>query len=231
MGLTEYRIRITDLPKEERPRERLVKYGPESLSTAELLAILLRTGTRKDNAVNLSNRILRDYSLSRLSRASIPELSRIHGIGLAKATQIAACFELARRLEAHSDAPKPRIKKPEDAYRLIAPGLRNLKRETFKALYLDAKNQLIWEETISIGTLDASIVHPREVFKTAIQESTASIILAHNHPSGDPGPSREDVELTRRLTEAGKLIGIEILDHIIVGEGGYVSMKEGGILG
>jgi len=227
--LTEYRLRIRDLPLEERPRERLVKYGAESLSTAELLAIILRTGTKSDNVVNLSNRILRDYSLSRLSRASVSELSKIHGVGLAKATQIAACFELARRLEAHSDKPKPRIKGPEDAYRLVAPGLGNLKRETFKALYLDTKNQLIREETISIGTLDASIVHPREVFKTAIQESAAAIILAHNHPSGDPEPSRQDVELTQRLSEAGKLIGIEVLDHIIVGDGRFVSLKDSGI--
>jgi len=228
--MTDYRLRIQDIPLEERPRERLIRYGAESLSNAELLAIILRTGTRDDNVVNLCNRILRDYTLSQLSRAGVAELSRIHGIGPAKATQIAACFELARRLEAHRDTPKPRIRSPEDANRILAPKLRNLKKETFKALYLDTKNQLIREETISIGSLDASIVHPREVLKTAIQESAAAIILAHNHPSGDPTPSRQDIEITKRLIESGTIMGIEVIDHIIVGDGRYVSMKEKGVL-
>jgi len=226
--VTEYRVRIHDLPVEERPRERLIKHGAGSLSNAELLAIILRTGTKSDNVINLSNRILKDYSLSQLSRASVSELSKIHGIKAAKATQIAACFELARRLELYSETVKPKIKSPADAHRIVAPTLRNLKKETFKALYLDTKNQLIREETVSIGSLDASVVHPREVFKTAIQESAAAIILAHNHPSGDPEPSREDIELTRRLREGGSLIGIEVLDHIIVGDGRYTSLKDRG---
>jgi DNA repair protein RadC len=226
--LSEYKVRITDLPLDERPRERLIKFGAESLSNAELLAIILRTGTQSDNVINLSNRILKDYTLPQLSRANVSELSKIHGIKTAKATQIAAAFELARRLESHSDKPKPKIKTQEDAYKLIAPKLRNLKKETFKALYLDTKNQLIKMETISIGSLDASVVHPREVFKKAIQESAAAIILAHNHPSGDPEPSPEDIELTKRLLESGNLIGIEVLDHIIVGDGEYVSLKEKG---
>jgi len=219
-------VRIHDLPVDERPRERLIKHGAESLSNAELLAIILRIGTKEDNVINLSNRILRDYTLPQLSRAGVSELSKIHGIKTAKATQVVACFELARRLESYSETAKPRIKTPEDAYKLIAPKLRNLKKETFKALYLDTKNQLIREETISIGSLDASVVHPREVFKTAIQESASSVILAHNHPSGDPEPSREDIELTRRLREAGSIMGIEVLDHIIVGDGRYISLNE-----
>jgi len=215
---------------DERPRERLVRYGAESLSNAELLAIILRTGTKSDNVVNLANRILRDYTLPQLSRASVAELREIYGVGLAKAAQITACFELARRLESYSDKPKPRIKSPDDAYRIVAPRLRRLKRETFKALCLNTKNQLIRVETISIGSLDASVVHPREVFRLAIQESAAAVILAHNHPSGDPEPSRQDIELTRRITEAGRLMGIEVLDHIIVGEDGrYVSLKDHGV--
>ncbi|GBE57044.1 hypothetical protein BMS3Bbin16_01259 [archaeon BMS3Bbin16] len=222
----EYKVKIHDLPVEERPRERLVKYGAESLSNAELLAIILRTGTKEDNVINLSNRILRDYSLPEISRADVAELNKIHGIGPAKATQITAFFELARRLESHSETAKPRIKSPEDAHRIIAPRLRNLKKETFKALYLNTKNQLIREETVSIGSLDASVVHPREVFKTAIAESAAAIILAHNHPSGDPEPSREDIELTNKLIQGGKIIGINVLDHIVVGNGTYVSLSD-----
>ncbi|MFQ5800798.1 MAG: DNA repair protein RadC [Candidatus Hydrothermarchaeales archaeon] len=228
--MTEYRVRILDLPKEERPRERMKQHGAESLSNAELLAIILRIGTKEDNVINLSNRILKDFNINQLSRATVAELSKIHGIKDAKACQIVACFELARRLESYSDKPKPKIKSPEDANKAISPKLRNLKKETFKALYLDTKNQLIREETISIGSLDASVVHPREVFKTAIAESAAAVILAHNHPSGDPSPSRHDIELTKRLIESGNIMGIEVLDHIIVGDGSFVSLKERGLM-
>lgn len=158
------------------------------------------------------------------------QLMKIHGIKVGKAAQIAACFEIARRLESFKDEPKPKINSPDDVYRRIYPSMREQKRENFIELCLDTKNQIIKEETISIGSLNANVVHPREVFKTALAESAAHIIVVHNHPSGDPSPSREDIEITKKLVEAGKIIGIEVLDHVIIGEGRHFSMKEAGYI-
>lgn len=228
--MEEYRLRIHDMQKEERPRERLIKYGASSLSDSELLAIILRVGSRKENVITLSQRILKEYNLKQLSRVNLNHLMKIHGIKQGKAAQIAACFEIARRLESFDDTEKPKITSPEDVYRRIYPELREQKKENFIELCLDTKNYIIKEETISIGTLNANIVHPRDVFKTAIEESAASIIVAHNHPSGDPTPSREDIEITKKLIEAGKIIGIEVLDHIIIGDGRHLSMKEAGYI-
>ncbi|MCX9011418.1 MAG: DNA repair protein RadC [Candidatus Methanoperedens sp.] len=226
--MQEYRLRILDMQKEERPRERLIKNGAAALSDYELLAIILRTGSRQENVINLCQRILSEHNLKQLSTINIAQLMKIHGIKESKAAQIAACFEIARRLESFREEVKPRINSPEDVYRLIYPRMREQKRENFIELCLDTKNQVIREETVSVGSLNANIVHPREVFRTALAVSAAHIIVAHNHPSGDPAPSREDIEITKKLIEAGKIIGVEVLDHVIIGDGRHFSMKEAG---
>ncbi|KKH98800.1 DNA repair protein RadC [Methanosarcina sp. 1.H.T.1A.1] len=224
------KIRIHDIPEEERPRERLIKNGPESLSNAELLGIVLRTGSREENVVSLCSRILSEYSIKQLSLANVSRLTQVHGVGKAKAAQIAAVFELARRLETFIEEPKRKIGSPKDVYTLMYPKMREQKKEKFITLYLDTKNQILKEEVVSIGSLNASIVHPREVFKLALLESSASVIMVHNHPSGDPSPSREDIMVTEKLVEGGKLLGIDILDHIIIGDGRYVSLKDEGFV-
>jgi DNA repair protein RadC len=226
--MNQYKICIRDMPEDERPRERLLKYGPEALSNAELLAIILRTGTQKENIVNLCSRIFSEYSIKQLSQANVSKLTEIHGIGNAKAAQIAAVFELARKLEGFTDEPRRKIRSPADVYSLLYPKMREQKRERLVALLLDTKNQVLREEVISIGSLNANIVHPREVFKAALMESCASVILSHNHPSGDPTPSREDIAVTEKLIEGGKLLGIDVLDHVVIGEGRYVSLKDEG---
>lgn len=224
------KIRIQDIPEEERPRERLIRNGPESLSNAELLGIILRTGSREENVVNLCSRILTEYSIKQLSLANISRLMQVHGVGKAKAAQIAAVFELARRLETFVEEPKRKVCSPKDVYTLMYPKMREQKKEKFITLCLDTKNQILREEVVSVGSLNASIVHPREVFKSALMESSASVIMVHNHPSGDPSPSREDIMVTEKMVEGGKLLGIDVLDHIIIGEGRYVSLKDEGFV-
>jgi len=221
---------IRELPSQERPRERLMRAGPEALSTPELLAIVLRTGTQKENVLSISSRILTSFPLPELARASVPDLMRLPGIAEAKACQLVAVFELARRLMAHMPVEKPKISSPSDCFRILSPGLSGLRKEHFVCLYLDTKNRLIHSETISVGTLNSSVVHPREVFHKAIEHTAAGVILAHNHPSGDPEPSPDDINLTRNLSEAGRIMGIQVLDHIICGEGRFVSLKERGLL-
>jgi DNA repair protein RadC len=225
-----YKIKIREMPLGERPRERLMGLGPSVLSNAELLAIILRTGTRKENVLSLAQRLLKHYNIRQLSQLSIPALKEIHGISDAKACQICACFELARRLASFREDPKPKVKSSEDAYKLTYAKLRDLKKEEFHVLYLDAKNRLIKEETISLGTLTSNVIHPREVFKPAVQHSAAALILVHNHPSGDPNPSEDDVAITSDMVKAGEVMGIEVLDHVIVGDSGFVSMKEKGLM-
>jgi len=224
------KVRIQDIPEEERPRERLIRNGPESLSNAELLGIILRTGSKEENVVNLCSRILSEYSIKQLSLANVSRLMQVHGVGKAKAAQIAAVFELARRLETFVEEPKRKICSPKDVYALMYPKMREQKKEKFITLYLDTKNQILKEEVVSIGSLNASIVHPREVFKSALMESSASVIMVHNHPSGDPSPSREDIMVTEKMVEGGKLLGIDVLDHIIIGDGRYVSLKDEGFV-
>jgi DNA repair protein RadC len=223
-----YRLKICDMQVEERPSSRLMMKGPASLSNAELLSIILKTGSAAENAINLSQRILSQYDLKQLSAVDVQQLMNIHGIKLAKAVQISACFELARRLEKFESASKFKINSPEDVYRRLYPAMRESKKETFVELCLDTKNQVIREDTVSVGSLNANIVHPREVFRTALIESAAHIIVAHNHPSGDPAPSREDVDITKKLVETGKIMGIDVLDHVIIGDGRHFSMKEAG---
>lgn len=224
------KVRIHDIPEEERPRERLIRNGPESLSNAELLGVILRTGSKEENVVSMSSRILSKYNIKQLSLANVSRLMQENGVGKAKAAQIAAVFELARRLETFVEEPKRKICSPKDVYTLMYPKMREQKKEKFITLCLDTKNQILKEEVISIGSLNASIVHPREVFKSALMESSASVIMVHNHPSGDPSPSREDIMVTEKMVEGGKLLGIDVLDHIIIGDGRYVSLKDEGFV-
>jgi DNA repair protein radc len=224
-------ILLRDVPREDRPRERMMIDGAEALSDAELLAILLRTGTRNESAINLAARILRECGgLRQLVDMSIAELTNIRGVGPAKAVQLRAGIELGRRLARRAASDRPVIRKPEDAAKLVMEDLRSELKEHFVCLFLNTKNQVLARETLSVGTLNASLVHPREVFRPAIKRGSASIICLHNHPSGDPTPSPEDISLTRRLHEAGSLIGIDVLDHIVIGDGRFVSLKEQGYL-
>ncbi len=226
-----YTVAIREMPAAERPRERLETYGPGAVSTAELLAIQLRTGTVELSALGLAERLLSRYEgLRGVANASLTQLSQQKGIGSVKAIQIAAAFELGRRLAALSQEDRPTIRNPQDVSNLLMPELRDAKQEHFKALLLDTKNRVFKVVAISKGSLDESIAHPRDVFREAIAANAASIILAHNHPSGDPTPSPQDKRATRRLAECGELLGIEILDHIIVGDNNYVSLKALGAL-
>ncbi|TYP57617.1 RadC family protein [Thermosediminibacter litoriperuensis] len=227
-------LTIKDLPREERPRERLQRYGAEVLSDAELLALLIRTGTVSESALVLAHRVLKGdggkTGLEFVARAGIEELSKIKGIGPAKAVQIKAAVELGRRISAFCRSDDIVISSPVDVKKLLMEEMRFLEKEHFKVILLNVKNRVISIEEISIGSLNSSIVHPREVFKPAIKRSSAAIILVHNHPSGDPTPSREDIEITRRLVEAGRILGIDVLDHVIIGNPSYVSFKEKGLL-
>lgn len=223
--------KLQDVPHEERPRERMMRYGAEALSHAELLAILLRTGTRRQSAVHLAGTILKQCgSLRNLIDMSMEELTSISGVGPAKALQLRAGIELGRRITKSRLGDVITVRKPQDAAEYVMEELRYLKKEHFICLFLNTKNHIIARETLSMGTLNASLVHPREVFRAAIKCNSASIICAHNHPSGDPSPSPEDISLTKRLAEAGQLVGIEVLDHLVIGDGRYVSLKEQGHL-
>jgi len=224
-------VLIQELPKSERPRERLLHYGAKSLSNAELLAILLATsGKRGENVLTLAQRVLSDLGdLQRLAYISSSELCAIPGIGPAKAVLLLAAVELSKRLAPDSLIP-PTIKSPRDVEAILSAKFLFEERERFYALLLTTKNALIGLEEISVGSLNSSIVHPREVFRQAIRQSAAAIIVAHNHPSGDPTPSKEDVEVTRRLAEAGRIVGIEVLDHVIFGKAVILSLKEKGLM-
>ncbi|MCL6585642.1 MAG: DNA repair protein RadC [Anoxybacillus sp.] len=222
-------LMIRDVPKEARPRERLLSDGPESLSNQELLALLLRTGTKEESVLQLAQRLLHHFEGLRLLKdATVEEITSIKGIGEAKAIQILAAIELGRRIGRLSYDERYVIRSPEDGANYVMDDMRFLSQEHFVAIYLNTKNQVIHRKTVFIGSLNASIVHPREVFKEAIKRSAASIICAHNHPSGDPTPSREDIEVTRRLAECGRIIGIELLDHLIIGDQKFISLKEKG---
>ncbi|WP_282174253.1 DNA repair protein RadC [Cytobacillus firmus] len=222
---------IKDFPQDERPRERFVQNGPESLSNHELIAILLRTGTKDESVLQLANRLLTHFEGLRLLKdASLDEITAIKGIGSAKAIQVLAAVEIGRRISKLTYDDRYIIRSPEDGANYVMHEMRFLSQEHFVCLYLNTKNQVLHKQTIFIGSLNTSIVHPREVFKEAFRRSAASIICIHNHPSGDPTPSREDIEVTKRLAESGKIIGIDVLDHLIIGENKFVSLKEKGYL-
>jgi len=215
--------KIKDLPRVDRPREKLEKYGPEKLSNSELLAVLLRTGGKGLNVVEMSRKILGKFSGSGLAKANFKELKNTFGLGAAKACEIVACFELGRRFLQNK---KSRIYlTPKDVWNELKD-IRDNKKEHFVIFFLDARNQEIKREIISVGLLNANLVHPREVFEPAVRHLAAQIILAHNHPAGDPMPSKEDSEITKQLVEAGKLLGIEIKDHVIVSKTNFFSFAD-----
>ncbi|UVT17774.1 MAG: DNA repair protein RadC [Nitrospira sp.] len=218
-------------PKTERPRERLLAKGSEALSDAHLLAILLRTGRRDSSAVQVAIELLdRMGGLGGLAVCGVEELCAVPGVGPAKAAQLRAALELGRRSLAVPLSTGTRISSSADLFKHFHPALRDLKHEIFKVVLLDAKNTVVKETTVSEGSLTLSIVHPREVFALAVRESAAAVIFLHNHPSGDPTPSQEDRRLTERLAAAGHLLGIRVLDHVIVGDGRYVSFADEGWL-
>lgn len=225
-GKLKYQL-IKELPQEERPRERLLKYGAEALANSELLAIVLRSGTKNQSALSLAHKLLQaPDGLKHLATQTLEEMCEINGIGMAKACQIKASIEIGKRIGAIAPEQRPIIKSPADAAALIMEDMRFLDREHFKTMCLNTKNGVLAIETVSIGSLNSSVVHPREVFKNPIKRSSAAIILIHNHPSGDPTPSSEDVAVTKRLIEGGQILGIEVLDHIIIGDNKYLSLKE-----
>lgn len=223
---------IHQWPLSERPRERLLQDGPEALSDAQLLAILLRVGRRNSSAVEVAmDLLLKLEGLQGLSNRSVEELCRISGIGPAKAAQLKAAIELGKRVLAAPLSSGMQVASSSDLFRHYYPLLRDLRHEVFKVVLLDAKHAIIRDATISEGSLTVSIVHPREVFNLAVRESAAAVIFVHNHPSGDPSPSEEDRVLTARLVAAGELLGIQVLDHLIVGDGRYTSFSDQGWLG
>ena len=216
-------MKIKDISPENRPRERLEKQGPSVLSDAELLAVILKTGNKDENVIDMSNRLISKYGFDKLSMCSLTELQEINGIGSAKASQILALFELNKRHSYSKTQGKP-IKTAKDVFEHCSPKLSSSDREHFMILHLDTKNRVIKDEIVSVGALTGTIAHPREVFKSAIKESAHSVILVHNHPSGDPAPSDEDLKMTERLLEAGEILGIKVLDHVIVGKEEWYSI-------
>ncbi len=224
-------IKIKDLPQNERPTERLLRYGAENLSNSELLAVILRTGTAKENVLNLCSKILSEKgSLNALLNSGLNDFVSIKGIGKVKASQLLALAEISKRFKGYRAGEDYKITRPKDGADYVMESMRHLKQEILKVIMLNTKNVVIHIMDVSKGSLNSSIVHPREVFSEAVKYSSASIILCHNHPSGDPTPSSEDISITQRIKECGKLMGIELLDHIIIGNGKYISLKEKGIL-
>ncbi len=221
---------IHDLPVSERPRERLHKLGAEALSAQEILALILGRGIAGESVMVTAQRLLSRFgNLKGIANASLEELAQVKGIGVAKSSQIKAAFELANRLGSYAGGERTTVKTPDDVAGIVQGTLRNKKKEYFLALLLDTRNQLIRVAEISVGSLDSSIVHPREVFKEAVSASAASVIFTHNHPSGDPEASEDDIKLTKRLAEAGEIMGIAVLDHIIIADEKYISLKRQGL--
>ncbi len=219
------------MPLEERPREKMKAVGADKLSNAELLAILLRTGYKEETAINLAETVIeKAEGLRYLPDYTLEELEKIKGMGPAKAVQLKAALELGRRITSTLRPDSLSLTSPHDVASFLMEEMRYYKKEYFKIILLDTKNFIISLEEISVGSLNTSIVHPREIFHLPIKKSAAAIILVHNHPSGDPQPSREDLNVTNRLVEAGKILGILVLDHIIVGEEKYLSFKEMGFM-
>lgn len=226
----EYYAKILDLPAEERPREKLLHRGEAVLNNTELIAILLRTGIEGENALDIAARLLNRYrGLVGLAQAGVSELAQERGLGAAKATQIKAALELGRRLVASSPESMPQIRCPADAVNLIQAEMSLLEQEHVRALLLDSRNRVTGNHTISVGSLNANHLRVADLFRPAIKANSAAIIVAHNHPSGDPTPSPEDVQITRQIVEAGKLIDIDVLDHLIIGRQRFVSLKEKGL--
>ncbi|MGD2144141.1 MAG: DNA repair protein RadC [Anaerolineae bacterium] len=224
------RTTIKDLPVHERPRERLVRVGEGALSTAELLAIILRTGVGGESVLAMARRLLSTYGgLPGLARASFAELQGERGLGNAKTAQLKAALELGRRMLLATPEDRLIVRSPSDVAQLLVAEMSHLEQEHFRVLYLDTRNRLLGSETVYVGSLNASHIRVAEVFRDPIRRNCAAIIVAHNHPSGDPSPSPEDVEVTRQLIAAGDLLSIELLDHLIIGQQRFVSLRERGL--
>ena len=227
----EYSFTVHDLPKPERPRERLKQFGPEALSAQELLALVIGRGVSKKSVITIAQELMVKFgNIKAISQATIEELSQIKGIGFAKAAQIKACFELGKRQDLEPELKNFDIKDPQSVVKAVKASIKDKAKEHFKLILLNTRNKIIGISTVSIGSLNASIVHPREVFKDAIIHNAYSVVLAHNHPSGDTEPSEDDLTITKRLVEAGKILGIEVIDHIIISKNGFFSFKEKGLL-
>lgn len=222
-------MKLKSLPLEDRPREKMIKGGPSLLTNSELLAIILGTGNKKDNVLALSTKILNSYNLKSLSTANVSKLAKESGVGEAKSCQIAACFELGRRLSSFKEEKKVIIKNAKDLVNMFSSE-RNQKQENLKAVYLDSRNKIIKEQTIFVGSLNESIINQREIFKIALEENASSVILMHNHPSGDPNPSMADVEATQEILKVAEILKIPLIDHIILGDKKYFSFKEKGLI-
>ncbi|WP_342515257.1 DNA repair protein RadC [Sporosarcina sp. FSL K6-1522] len=222
---------IRDVHIADRPRERLIRQGAGSLSNQELIAILLRTGTKSESVLVLANRILSSFDkIQDLKNVTIEELMAVKGVGQAKAVQLLAAAEIGKRLYQKHSEGRYTIRSPEDAAAYLMTDMSSLNQEHLVALFLNVKNEVLHKQTIFIGSLNASIVHPRDIFREAVKRSAASIIISHNHPSGNPSPSPEDIAVTKRLIEAGEIMGIETIDHIIIGDHQFVSLKEKGYM-
>lgn len=224
---------VRELPPDDRPRERLLTYGSKCLSNAELLALLIRSGSKEMSALQLAERVLciyKEAGVAAMANITPAELTQVKGIGNAKAAEIIAAIELGRRLSQQCRSERVTVRTPEDAAMYAMPQLRYEQREHFCVILLNVKNQILSMPVISIGTLTSSVVHPREVFKAAVQQAAASMILVHNHPSGEPDPSREDISMTARMVKVGNLMDIPVLDHVIIGDGKYISLKEKGFI-
>lgn len=218
---------VRDLPKPERPRERLQKFGEKALSLQELLALIISRGIRGKSVMNIAQNLLTEFkNIKAISEATIEQLCTVKGIGVAKACQIKASFELGKREELDVEIKDFDIKNPEAVVKVIRASIKDKAKEHFKLILLNTRNRIIGITNISVGTLNANLVHPREVFKDAITHNAASVVLVHNHPSGDPEPSEDDLKITKRLIEAGKILGIEVVDHIIVAKNRFLSFKE-----
>ncbi|MCX6767438.1 MAG: DNA repair protein RadC [Candidatus Micrarchaeota archaeon] len=219
---------IKEIPLDERPRERIVRLGPGALSNAELVALVFGNGVNGKSALELGEEAAKN-GLSDIARKEVRQLARLRGIGPAKASRLAAAFELGRRAAEEAVDKKSFVRVPGDAAKIVESSLRGLSREHLKVLFLNSRNRLMGEETLFVGSLDSNAFSAREIFKTALDRGAAAIVLAHNHPSGDSSPSDEDVESTKNLALAGKLLGVQVLDHVIIGGDGFYSMKEAGL--
>ncbi len=225
-----YHLTIHDFPLGERPRERLQHYGAGALSTAELLAILLRVGSQGENVVALGTRLLKEFGgLHGLAKAGFGDLAKVRGIGVAKTAQLKAALELGRRLLLTAPDARPQITSPADAANLLMLEMGNLEQEHLRTILLDTKNRVLISPTVYKGNVNASIIRISEIFREAVRENATALIVAHNHPSGDPTPSPEDVQVTRSMVEAGQLLGIEVLDHLVIGHQAFCSLKERGL--
>ncbi|HOU16019.1 MAG TPA: DNA repair protein RadC [Anaerolineae bacterium] len=218
---------VKEMPEDERPRERMARVGPQALSTPELLALILRTGVKDENVLTMATRLLMQYNgLAGLARAEFVQIAAEHGLGPAKTAQILAALELGRRLMAESPEERFQIRAPQDAANLLMPMIGHKEQEHFVVLYLDTRNRVLDQEVLYKGSLNTSLVRIGEVFRGAVRRNCMGVIVAHNHPSGDPTPSAEDIALTRRLVDAGKLLEVELLDHVIIGHNRFVSLRE-----